>query len=456
MGVVKLAIMGAGPKAAAIVAKASVINSIQASNKRRIEFKIDVFDPRGIGANWQGGDAGYSDGEQPLCTPIERDLGFPYLSELKNRIDKMQFKSQSRSEVIESAVKGLTAGEAPSASVNIDQELAQRFSWQAFKVSNGSFHDWVNRGRKPPSHREFVSYLKWSFNASEKEIITEEIVGLTPKHGQWIVHAKKSDSNQEKSHSAYAGVIITGPGPSSRRFETDATKHRMFNGDDFWTRRTEVEDLLKNRQASVVVLGGGGTGAAILSWMARKGFTWCPITLVGSQATVYARIDNAFENRLFSSNDLWQRLTRENKVAFFDRINRGVVWSNVLHDVEGFEQFDVVDGLASSVRLLGDDLAVHIKGRSKPVTATLVIDATGFNAWHFMDLIRHPFIRPSTKEEKEAIKEKMAENLTLRFGRSRLPPLHAPGLSDFLGPGLGSLMSLGAMSDRILGAYLPP
>jgi mycobactin lysine-N-oxygenase len=76
--IVRLAIMGAGPKAAAIVAKAHVINCIEIGGAHPVRFEIDVFDPKGIGAHWTGGKAGYTDGAQALCTPIERDLGFPF------------------------------------------------------------------------------------------------------------------------------------------------------------------------------------------------------------------------------------------------------------------------------------------------------------------------------------------------------------------------------------------
>ncbi len=67
----KIAVVGGGPKAAAICAKAWCLN--QDSRQLRIQ----VFEKSGFGAAWNGRH-GYTDGDQKLCTPAERDVGFPY------------------------------------------------------------------------------------------------------------------------------------------------------------------------------------------------------------------------------------------------------------------------------------------------------------------------------------------------------------------------------------------
>ncbi|MEJ8630188.1 hypothetical protein P0F65_10725 [Sphingomonas sp. I4] len=65
-----LAVIGAGPKAAALAAKAYCLQ------QQGIPVAVTVFERNEIGANWTG-DFGYTDGIQRLCTPAERDLGFP-------------------------------------------------------------------------------------------------------------------------------------------------------------------------------------------------------------------------------------------------------------------------------------------------------------------------------------------------------------------------------------------
>jgi hypothetical protein len=66
-----IAVVGAGPKAAAIATKAWALRSAGIK-----DVDVIVFDPEGPGAAWDGRH-GYTDGQQLLCTPPERDLGFP-------------------------------------------------------------------------------------------------------------------------------------------------------------------------------------------------------------------------------------------------------------------------------------------------------------------------------------------------------------------------------------------
>src|SRR6185503_10373368 len=68
-----LAVIGAGPKGVAIAVKLEAL--------RRAGFSVPrlvLIDRQGVAANWSGGQ-GYTDGQMPLSTPPEKDLGFPYL-----------------------------------------------------------------------------------------------------------------------------------------------------------------------------------------------------------------------------------------------------------------------------------------------------------------------------------------------------------------------------------------
>jgi mycobactin lysine-N-oxygenase len=88
---------------------------------------ITIFEPLVTGAHWSG-QHGYSDGRQTLCTPAERDLGFPY-------------------------------DRAGLGGPNAAAMLAANFSWQAYGVSSGHYRDWIDRGGEPPAHRLFAEYL---------------------------------------------------------------------------------------------------------------------------------------------------------------------------------------------------------------------------------------------------------------------------------------------------------
>src|SRR5215831_16753799 len=67
-----LAVIGGGPKGAAIAAKASALRAVGYDAP-----VITIYEPHSLGASWSGR-FGYTDGIQLICTLAERDLGYPY------------------------------------------------------------------------------------------------------------------------------------------------------------------------------------------------------------------------------------------------------------------------------------------------------------------------------------------------------------------------------------------
>jgi mycobactin lysine-N-oxygenase len=112
-----LAVLGGGPKGAAVAAKAAALLA-----EGYQPPAVTIFEPDKFGAAWTG-TSGYTDGLQPLCTLAERDFGFPY--------DRMTF------------------GDAVAA------DMLSRFSWHRFSVEEGIddtlYENWVVQGRKPPA-----------------------------------------------------------------------------------------------------------------------------------------------------------------------------------------------------------------------------------------------------------------------------------------------------------------
>src|SRR3546814_20684130 len=68
-----LAVIGGGPKAAAIVARAATLRELLGAAKVP---DVLVFEKRAIGSAWSG-DGGYSSGPLTLCSPAEKDVGVP-------------------------------------------------------------------------------------------------------------------------------------------------------------------------------------------------------------------------------------------------------------------------------------------------------------------------------------------------------------------------------------------
>lgn len=461
----RLAIIGGGPKAVAIAAKAAVINEFEFNEKKPAKIEVDIFDPNPIGAHWSG-KHGYTDGLQPLCTLAERDLGFPYTSKLEKRLKDMTMSPEERAASAKRALAlAISAGKRKTSiqhdrnSSIVDQMLFKRFSWSTYKSSGiYALRDWIDEGRRPPTHLEFSKYLQWAYELTEAHHEMATVVGLVRVGRKWDLKAKKG-SERARTFRGYDGVVITGSGPPRRIVSSADCAPQLFNGKDFWERLDEVRTLLREKSASVIVLGGGGTGAAVLAWIAREGHWNKPIQLVGNQATVYARTESSFENKLFSNDESWKDITRENQRIFFDRLNRGVVWSNVVHEIENLKQLSIVDGRATKIYRAGKDLEVKISDAVsfESLSATVVIDATGFDAWWFTELISKPSNGALSRRQQDRLRDGMLSDLTLPLrGPWKYSGVHVPGLSDKHGPGLGTLMTLGAMSDRVLSRYITP
>src|ERR1700756_3121804 len=120
-----LAVLGAGAKAVAVAAKASVLR----------EMGVEVPDViaverTAVGANWQAS-GGWTDGAPRLGTSPEKDVGFPYRSAL-----------------------------VPRRNGELD-ELMTRYSWQSYLIATAAFAEWIDRGRPAPPHRKWSQYLGW-------------------------------------------------------------------------------------------------------------------------------------------------------------------------------------------------------------------------------------------------------------------------------------------------------
>ncbi len=98
-----IAIVGGGPKAAAIVARAAVLRDLLGVNNVP---DILVFEKTAVGSAWSGG-GGFSSGHLTLCSPAEKDVGFPY---------------------VETVARKTRAPVAPA--------LHARFSWSSFSCRN--------------------------------------------------------------------------------------------------------------------------------------------------------------------------------------------------------------------------------------------------------------------------------------------------------------------------------
>ncbi|WP_304278518.1 SidA/IucD/PvdA family monooxygenase [Caulobacter segnis] len=306
----RLAIVGGGAKAAAIAAKAACLKAV-----RKIEIETVIFERARIGANWNGSH-GYTDGRQSLCTPAERDLGFPY--ELA------------------------TYGDA------VASRMQANFSWAAFMVSTERYGDWVDSGRPPPSHREFADYLDFCVKRSKAGLVSGDVVSLDHADGLWRV-GYETASKTRRSKEGFDGVVVTGTGPAKRI--STFTDRRLFDGRSFWNALTILPGLAAAAPESpIVVLGSGGTAAACAGWLVRAGIP-NQIVILGRSPTLFARTDSAFENRVFRDEDAWRSLSFDDRRRFTERLTRGAVWQSVLDVLGRAKNVEVRQGEITSIQL---------------------------------------------------------------------------------------------------------
>lgn len=437
---VQIAVIGGGPKAAAIAAKAWVLRE-----EKKADVRVTIFEPDRIGAYWFG-KAGYTDGDQRLCTIAERDVGYPYNSMFGNAVDVA---------------------------------MSAKFSWGRFLHTRPpgyetGYSTWIDAGRKPPLHKHYADYLRWvvSQTLPQTTVVKRRVSGLNVAADRWLVDSIGTRGSTATHSTQFDAVVVTGPGPAKKVslniIGTGAltVPRKIFNGQDFWQRISEVRKCLREATKdlssgnAIVIIGAGGTAAAILAWLVTEGAGDLPIQMVASQASLYTRVDSVFENQLFSDEAQWETLSSASRRAFFDRLNRGVVWATVIDRVASARQFKMIDGRAQQVVVASStDIRLEVlRGDGTPVTlqASMLIDCSGFDAWWFLSLINGfpGAAQKDAQERQDRWQREMDESLKL-LGTpwDMLPALHAPMLSSERGPGFGSLMVLGAMADRVLRSH---
>ncbi|MCJ2014195.1 SidA/IucD/PvdA family monooxygenase [Methylobacterium sp. J-076] len=424
MGQSNIAVVGCGPKAAAIVARAHCLNRFEGTGN---QISVTVFEEHGIAAAWDGSH-GYTDGDQKLCTPAERDLGFPYYSD--------------------------------EAFPDIAGMLKRDFSWDAFQLSpphnKARYAEWVSRGRKPQTHREFANYIRFAFRQADNKPVFGKVTGIRRSRRHWTVEFNERKTGRPDAFEGFDGVVFTGPGPSLNKLTKTPFKD-VYSGRDFWTHRRRILTNLGKRDAGVVIIGGGGTTAAIAAWLVRHLPDGRKINLVNTQGTLFNRTVNFFENRIFDDPEPWAAFYNDERRNFVKRLNRGVVWENVTDILSETEGLLFTPGRAIEIKAGtgGTKLVVVCENNTSDVPvevpADVVVDASGFDAWWFTPLLPKALQGRVSRRNAERLEDGMLGDLS--FDLPGWPRIHAPMHSQIIGPGYNSLMVLGGMAERVLRPY---
>jgi mycobactin lysine-N-oxygenase len=413
-----LAVVGAGPKAMALVTKAKVLRDLKIGT-----LEVVIIEKSSTAAHW-GGACGYTDGEQELGTPPEKDVGFPYRS---------IFGRKTGCEML-------------------------RYSWQSFLIDKGQsvYSDWIDRGRRQPVHRDWAEYLHWVRDEADAEIIQDTVVSVDLREqGQLGVNLL-----QGKPITCH-GLVFTGPGRARTISDEQSDAEHIFDGRSYWQNLDRFRALTAKADARVAVVGAGETAASVVSSLLNI-FEDTTVTIdsITRSGTLFTRGESFHENRIFSNPDEWAGLRKSDKEEFIERTDKGVFSVAAQAIIKhAWGNFRVSHGNVESVRVEGEKVSVRISGRKykTPLVYDKVVVATGFDPWEPLKTLfstetwgNQPLMR---------LKDKIDYHLRFPVGAKKVPGhnIHTPMLAGLAqGPGFPNLSCLGVLSDRIISTYIAP
>jgi mycobactin lysine-N-oxygenase len=422
---VRLGILGAGPKGLALAAKARVLEEMGFKVPR-----IVIFEKNRVANHWRD-TSGLTNGQLPLGTPPDKDVGYPYYSfswgDVTNR--------------------------------KIDLEML-RYSWQNYLVTTHEYSEWIDRGRPSPTHGQWAAYLEWVYHQLERhvELVEAEVKEVDAVDQRWVVRVETRSG--EKSEHQVDGLVLTGPGDV--KMPVDIAPHpRILTVTDFWLRFAKKPQM-EGRSAAVI--GSGETAATIAAALGDANPA-LGVDIVSPHAMTFSRGESYSENHVYTDpfQANWLQLTKQDRRNFVNRTDRGVFSVAVKQELDHLRNVEIVPGHFTGVTVdsLGQLLA-HIdyaNDRETRIYDYLIV-SIGFDHIGFLRRLLTPGARDLLRTHLQApeINHEVVEESIDRFlavGDFR-PYLHLPMLAGLnQGPGFPNLSSLGRLSDHILACYVP-
>lgn len=449
-----LLVIGAGPKALAIHAKARVLHDMG----RRAPHVI-IIEKSHIGANWSG-DAGYTDGLQEVVTPADNDLGFPY-------------------------------GSRSSFGLEVEQAMA-KYSWHAFQIAQRRLAKWIIGGRKNIAHADLASYLCWVAKCTYPDIRFGEVIanGIRCNGKEWIVqYLPKGEKRLETLRGS--GLVVTGPGEPRKLAGHQVPHSDVSNSRSFWERGVQ-KNLADVTDGHIAVVGAGDTAASAVVTLLRKlpqtnGVT---IHLFCGSSDPLARLRHESTDHLYAYPGDWPAWPAASRMKFLNSTQRGVFSTPLMDEIHKAKEKGVVvykHGFVWRADLAEDaekpliELRLTRGDRRKklylePVRTKFrrVVVAIGFKRYSFEDWFEGgevfgPRRFKDVAEEEEVrkgefdgwkeqfIARKIQQDLSYWNPEKKWPnaKLYLPSLAGFsCGPGFPTLGCLGDLSDRVIASHL--
>ena len=400
-----LGVLGAGPKALAIAAKAKVLRDLGLGS-----IDVVLIEQRAVAADWRGTD-GWTDGEPHLGTPPEKDIGFPYRSCFGPEVDA----------------------------------AVAAYSWQRCLIDNGIYADWVDRGRPQPQHRAWALYLGWVFDQIRPTLRAARLTQVEAAGDTALALTLERDGTQEAL--IVDGLVITGPGePLTLPTISCDNTHCILDGRTFWLKRQLFTSMQGGR---VAVIGSGETAASIaVSLLSVPGLS---IDIISRRGVIYTRGESYAESHLFSDPELWPELSEQERQEFIQRTDRGVFSRAAQQALDAATNVSITPGAAigAAVENGGATLTTEWRGQVRRARYDKIIVAIGFDPTSAFSLLS-PALRPQLSMDE--LQRRIDEQLCIPGRNIHMPML--AGLAQ--GPGFPNLSCLGLLADRVLSRYIHP
>jgi mycobactin lysine-N-oxygenase len=423
---VDVAIVGAGPKAAALAAKGHVFNELGYG-----PLRIAIIEQREIAASWVGRH-GFTSGIEELGTRPEKDVGFPYQS-------TSCFGAAGR---------------------QIDNMMV-RFSWQNYLIDIGEFRRWVDIGVPYPTHREFAAYLVWVLSSTLNGVTVRraKVVSIQLHPEGWLLSCVTANGEKENV-LAERGIVLTGPSVARSLPFAKEVAHRIANPA---MKVAELRALPLSSGGRVCIVGRGESAAALALFLIREFGEDLRLTFV-APSLPYSRAESFLENSVYSDPQIvaWHRLTEPMRQEFIRRTDRGVMSPGALAKLSRHRRLSFIVGRVRYIQVGACGLARVVIDQSDEVIRQdfdIVANCTGgCPIAGLLSLLGDDSQALLEKHIGIALNDELSVirglDATLAL-RGFTPHIHLPALAGLVyGPGFANLSCLGRLSDLIFSGYV--
>src|SRR5258708_11126259 len=192
------------------------------------------------------------------------------------------------------------------------------------------YGDWVDRGRLPPTHRQWSCCLREVDESAEADVISGEVIGLQADSGRWRLELGQGQALRAD------GVVFTGAEPPITVAGQPPEHPRVFDGRSYWLAEQRLDTQIAR---NACVIGSGETGSSVVISLLRRMHKRSTVDVLTRRGVLYSRGESYDENRYFSDPSDWPRLAEAHRREFLERTDRGAFSQQaeiVLNQSRGF------------------------------------------------------------------------------------------------------------------------